>query len=352
MLTAQDIIKDLKYYALSVWQKKIIIFIISAIVAIGWSYKLLKRPPLYVAEKTFMVSDDEGGGGISSILGQFGLGGSGGGGSYNYKKIMEIGQSNLIIDQVLFDSASILGKNDLVANRIIELYDLHENWNKDTILNNFLFTKDNRNSRKGKLARKILQGKIKGNPKEPSSKKLVRFDYSEESTILKISGEAQFEELSILLAESTYEKLSRFYINKSIERQATTYKQLKSKADSIYRLLSGSESSFAKSSNFNMGLVLPSDNISSARSMRNIEMYSTMYGEVLKNKETADFMLKSQTPFFQTIDSPFAPLGNSNTFSIINAILAFISGVILTSIVVILMAYYRKEIKPLITETE
>ncbi len=348
MLTAQDIVKDLKYYALSVWKKKIIILIVSALVALGWSYKLIKRPPNFVAEKTFMVSDDEGSSGISSILGQFGFGGGGGGGNYNYKKIMEIGQSNLIIDQVLFDSATIQGKKDLVANRIIELYDLHKNWNKDTVLNDFLFTKNNISSRKGKLARKILQAKIKGNPKEPSSKKLVRFDYSEESTILKISGESRFEELSIVLAESTYEKLSRFYINKSIERQATTYNQLKAKADSIYRLLSGSEGSLARSSNYNRGLVLPSDNLTSARSMRNIEMYSTMYGEVLKNKETAEFLLKSQTPFFQTIDSPFSPLQNSNTFSIINAILAFITGAILSAILFILLAYYQKEIKPML----
>ena len=348
MLTAQDIIRDLKYYTLSVWKRKFIVLIVGVLVAIGWSYKLLRKPPLYIAEKTFMVSDDEGGGGISSILGQFGFGGAGGAGNYNYKKILEIGKSNLIIDQVLFDSATINGVEGLIANHIITLYDLHKYWNKDTVLNDFYFTESNQNTRKGKLARKVLQGKIKGNPKDPSSKKLVRFDYSEESTILKISGETKLEELSIVLAESTYENLSRFYINKSIERQLTTYKQLEAKADSLYGLLSGSESSLARSADYNRGLVLEKDRMPFSRSLRNIELYGTMYGEVLKNKETAEFMLNSQTPFFQTIDSPFAPLGNANTFSIFNAILAFITGVVLTSVVLIVWAYYQKEIKPLI----
>jgi hypothetical protein len=41
-------------------------------------------------------------------------------------------------------------------------------------------------------------------------------------------------------------------------------------------------------------------------------MYGAMYAEVIKNKETADFILKSETPYFQKLDEPRLPLGGSN----------------------------------------
>jgi uncharacterized protein involved in exopolysaccharide biosynthesis len=348
MLTVKDIVQDLKVYFTNLWKKKFLVIGIAALISIGWSLKLINKPPIFVAAKTFMVSDDEGGGGgISSILGQFGIGGMGGG-SYNYQKILEIGTSNLIIDQVLFETVELNGNTDFLGNHIINIYDLYDRWNKDTMLRDFVFTARNIESEKGRVARKILEAKVKGDPTNPNSDRLLRITFSEESSILKISGETKNSKLSIALAETLYTKLSRFYIDKSIERQLSTYEQLESKADSIYGLLSSSERTFATSSDFNRGLVLSQDRLAYARSMRDIEMYSAMYGEVLKNKETAEFLLNSQTPFFQAIDSPYLPLFNSNRFRTIQAIIAFIVGLIIASVLVIGATYFKKEIKPLL----
>ena len=348
MLTTQDIIRDVKYYLKSIWDYKFIVLIGAFLICALYTYKLMKRPPLYIAEKTFMVSDDDGGGsGLASILGQIGLTGSPGG-NYNYNKIIEIGSSNLIIDQMLFDSAVLDNKSDYIANHIIRVYNLHKIWKSDTLLNEFVFTPSNIDTRKGKIVRKVLQDRVKGNKKIPSSSRFVRFGYSEESTIISITGETISPELSIMLAERTYDKLSKFYIDKSIERQLTTFKQLEAKADSIYGLLVGSESAAASSSDYNLGLVLEKDRLPFARSMRNIELYGAMYAEILKNKETAAFVLNSQTPFFQSIDSPFAPLGNANKYSILSSIISFVAGFFIAAILVMIYAYYKKEIKPIV----
>jgi hypothetical protein len=110
--------------------------------------------------------------------------------------------------------------------------------------------------------------------------------------------------------------------------------------------LSRNEKSYAQSSDFNQGLILNSDRLPQARSMRNIELYATMYGEVLKNKETAEFMLNSQTPYFQAIDSPYLPLYNQNKFSLVGTIL-FVLGIGIVAILfVVVYAYYQKEVKP------
>lgn len=346
-MTTQEVFRDIKQYSIEIWKKKYIILGVTILAAAYHIYSSVTQPKKYVAEKTFMVSDDEGGGGISSILGQFGFGAPGGS-KNNYQKIIEIGRSNLIIDRVLMDSAELEGNKDLIANHIIKELNLHKSWEDSESIQDFLFTDSNLNVNNTSVVKKILQALVRGNTELASPGGIVDITYDQESTILRISASTPSASLSIKLAETLYDKLADFYINKAIQSQSATYLQLKSKADSLAGLLSGSEKLYAQSSDFNQGLILTSDRLSQARSMRNIEVYATMYGEVLKNKETAEFMLNSQTPYFQAIDYPYLPLYNQNKFSLVSTIL-FVLGIgILTILFVVVNAYYQKEIKPIL----
>jgi len=338
-ISLKDLLLKLKEFWVVIWAKKAWVILMACLFGFLFGLNAYLKPQLYPAELTFMVNDDEGGGmaGLGAILGQFGLGGSGGG-KYNYEKIMEIARSNRIVEQVLMDSAVVEGKKDVLANHIIDIYGLHKGWNKDTVLNDFIFTSKVGSEYKSNLAKKILRAQVIGNPKEPTYPKLASIVFNEESTIIAIAIASENEDLSIALAKSWYNKLATFYINKSIERQQSTYQQLSFKADSIYRLLTGSESSLASSAE-KRGLVLASDNLPQARSSRNIQLYAAMYGEVIKNKETAEFILNNETPFFQVIDSPSKPIKpNKNSF-IIAAITGVFFGVLL-SVILIVLRYY------------
>jgi len=80
-------------------------------------------------------------------------------------------------------------------------------------------------------------------------------------------------------------------------------------------------------------------------------MYSTIYAEVLKNQQTAEFMLDSQTPYFQLIDVPFLPLGNVNKFKLLGVIIPFVVSIFVFSLLTVLLGYYIQEIKPILSET-
>jgi len=340
-ISFKDIFLKLHEFWSLTWEKRYWVVIVAVLFSLIFGLRAYLKKPTYTAELTFMVNDDEGGGmaGLGAILGQFGLGGSGGG-KYNYEKIMEISRSNRIVEQVLMDSAVVEGKKDVLANHIIEIYGLHKVWNKDTILNDFIFTSRVGSDQKTNLAKKILRTQVMGNPKESSDPKLASIGFNEESTIMSIAIASENEDLSIALAKSWYNKLATFYINKSIERQQTTYQLLSFKADSIYRLLVGSESSLASSTE-KRGLVLASDNLPQARSSRNIQMYAAMYGEVIKNKETAEFILNNETPFFQVIDSPMVPLNQPGNNVIVNSIVGFIMGMFITTLFFGIRLYYK-----------
>lgn len=344
------IAKEIKLHARYVWSKKLWITGISFFCGILFFFYAISREPLYEAPLTYMVNDDDGsgggGGGLSAILGQFGLYGGGGGG-YNYLKIVEISKSEMIMKQVLFDSCYIAGKMDLVANHIISAYEMHDSWNEDTLLYDFIFPSNpSLQTRKERIATKILVGKLRGNPDDAGSKKMISSYFLEESGILKIVGSTKNADLSIILANKLFEKLSDFYISKSVERQKTTYDQLTQKVDSIGRLISSSERSLANFSDQSKGVLLNQNRIPLARNQRKLQMYGVMYEEALRNQQTAEFLLNSQTPFFQVIDTPYLPLKNVNRLKIMQLIVVVIVSSLLLILVLVGLKFVEKEIKP------
>lgn len=344
MLTTKNIIEELSFYGKFLLRFRWIILGVFLLGVVFSVYQQKKREPSFVAEKTFMVADDDGGAGIGTILGQFGFGGSVGGQS-NYEKIRQIGLSDLILSRTLLDTASLSGKNDLIINHIINVFGLRENWESQEY-KKYAFIASNELDLTGKSILKNIGNMLKGDLSVPNTEGVITITPDIESNILKIEASTEDPELSILLTEKLYNQLSDFYIKKSIESNAKTYKTLTEKADSVANLLSGSESRLAKSSDFARGLVLNRDRMEYARSTRDIELFGAMYGEVLKNKETAEFMLNSKTPYFQEIDSPYLPLYDQNKFSIIDTLLFGIVMLIFTTLLVVVYAYYQKEVKP------
>ena len=86
--------------------------------------------PKFEAEVTFMVNEDElGGGAIGGLLGQFsGLLGSGE--ELNFQKILEIGRTRKIAEKVFFRSVEMNGKSNLLANHFIDQLEQDGVWGK------------------------------------------------------------------------------------------------------------------------------------------------------------------------------------------------------------------------------
>ena len=326
-----------------IWRNKFIVIGGALLLAIAFAGLNSLKPTKYEARLTFMINDDEGGGmgGVSAILGQFGLGGSGGG-KYNYQKLSEIALSDKILTQVLLDSATIANNNDFIANHVINLFGFHEMWEEDTLLNGYLFNSENTNVDARNFATRSLINYLSEGAKSGKGDRIIDIQFSEESTVMALTSSSVHEEFAIAVVNSWYDKLSHFYVSKSVEKQAHTYKQLSAKADSIRNLLAGSEASLARSKDRELGLVLAQDKLPSLRSRRNLEMYAEMYGEVLKNKETAEFLLNNSTPFLQVIDIPFKPLNATKPSLILQIIKGLLVGGFLAALFIIARMLIRE----------
>jgi hypothetical protein len=192
----------------------------------------------------------------------------------------------------LMDTATIGGTTDLLANHIIRSYEMHKGWQEDTVLVDFLFTKPFEGTKQYNIALNTLIEFFTGG-KKPG---IASLEFDEKSTILKIATTAIEQELSAALTNSWYDKIPK-----------KTLQELTLKADSIFSLLNGAESGLAEGSD-KLGMIKTYDRLPTSRAERNLQMYGAMYAEVIKNKETSDFILKNETPYFQKLDEPRLPL--------------------------------------------
>ncbi len=266
--------------------------------------------PVYPARITFSVDEDEGGnaGGITGILGQFGLG-SVRPSRFNLDKILALSKSRRVISNTLFARVSIDGTEDYIANHILREYDWNKTGSAGENERPFYFTHDslpafNRQENEMLIA---LYGFVIGPPEQPK-KALMTADYNEDTNIMSIDVVTSNEGLSLELAQRMFTSLSAYYVNKAIEKQLKTYTIITHKRDSVLAVLKSAEYQLANFRDTHRGLVMRTDQLSEIRLQREITALGAMYAEVLKNTEVADFSLRNKTPFIQVIDSPLSPI--------------------------------------------
>jgi len=340
-ISLKELILKLQEFWYELWRNwwLIILFCIPVL-----AYNLYKHSTFvkeYTAQLTFMVNEDEGGGGlggVSSVLGSFGLGG-GSGGEYNLEKMLSLLKSRKIIQEVLLKRVKLNGEEDYFANHIIKLQGLHENWSdpgEGTDLSNFLFTRAdiaNFDIREN-TALKYIHTHLIGNTHSSIPAKL-KSTISEDTGIMEISIDTEDEQLSIRLIEALFDRLSTYYVDKSIEKQLNSYNIVSAKADSIQTELRNSEYALANFMDKNRGLYNRKDQLQQFRLEAQVKMLGTAYAKVIEQKEIAEFSLNDQTPVVQIIDYPISPIEPSKSSLVKNIILSLLIGGFLGGFIVV-----------------
>lgn len=306
-VTLKDIVDKLNEYYKEVLKNWKLLFLVTLTFVMLMFYKAFTTSNNFPANLTFMLNEDErradGLGGLASIVG---LGVRSG--NVNLEKMLRLAESRKIIQEVLFEKISLNNKKDFYANHIIEQYNLHDEWEDSDLLKDFnVFSNDNLNSftRAENQALKYLHKTIIGREGEVG---LLSTDIDEDTGIITIGVGTTKESLSIGLVNTIYEKLSRFYIDQSIEQQQKTYQLTKNKTDSLRIALDAAQFQVLRINDSNRNLSLRQYEIEELRLKGKVQLLSIAYGEAFKNQEIASFALQSKTPFIQLIDLPLAPL--------------------------------------------
>lgn len=309
-ITLKELIEKILEFWREVWHKKwwIILFSIPFIILFG--YRAKNTEISYMAQLTYTLNDGgSGGGALSGILGSFGLGK---GGKVNLEKIVELSKSRNIQQKVLFTKVELdtfPGKADYIANHLIALHKLDEKWsNKNKNWSGFRFTSDSVQAfTKDELqAIKLLYGKVVGgkNVKNP----IFANSFNEDTGILTISTTTANEQLSIEFCNMVYAEVKQYYLMTSVKGNQTTFEFAEAKSDSIFSAMQAKEYQLARFNDSHRNLTDPS--MITKRKIIETELLKlkTMYAEVTKNRELADFTLSAGTPDISIIDEPIPPL--------------------------------------------
>lgn len=305
----KDVLLKLKEYIDALLQSWKILLLFTIPLTVLFGYKAWVKPITYTANLTFMLNEDKGGGGLGSILGQFGglLGGSGSS-DYQLEKILEIARSRRIITEVLFQKGTFDGQEDYFANHVINIQKMHKKWEDDATLQHFLFTQADQSkfSLTENRAMLALYAEFVGG--EGVDHPLLGVGLNENTGIMTFSISSANEILSIHLLNALYEKVSEFYIAKSIEQESNTLAILIHKRDSVARALYKNDYSTAGFEDQSYGVMLQQDRVPGKRFQRNNQILTAVYAEAVKNVEMAEFALKTNTPFLSHLDVPVAPI--------------------------------------------
>ena len=349
-ITLKELILKIKGFWSEIVKFWFWILLLGAVIGLYMGYTAFKTKPQYKAELTFMLNDNDGGGGmpgLGGLLGTFGLGG--GGGSVNLDKIVELSKTRKIAKKLLFKKCIINNKNDFIANHLIDykvelnewankpFYDF---WSAESKIKNFKFKSDSINSfdRTNNSILKSVHSLLIGNANNTG---LIRTKYVEETGIMSISAVTGSEELSYYLCDNQYAILSEYYVSKTIEKQKYTFDLLSEKSDSIQIALRNAQYSLASYKDKNQNMYTSKDNLNELRLTQEVQKLGAMYAEVSKNLEIASFSLKSKTPFMQEIDEPLLPLRPAKPSLFRSLIIGGFLGVFLSIGIIVIRKVYR-----------
>ena len=296
-------------YVRYLWNKKWIVGGVALVAAIVWGYVTWKRPITYTSEITFVVGGEGGGGGsAASILGQFGLGGTS---EYNLEKIVSLARSRRITEGALTDSSH----SPLLIDEIIEVYDLEKEWEDNELFQRYL--QGERDSLVWSAVLKNVTSLVTGTP---STEGLGSYGYNEDSGILELEVTSESPELSINLNREIYEHLEDYYTRQQRSQPAKNLRIVSMRADSVARELRKVDAAIAGRRDSRQGLYGARSSTVLQDLERQRTVLSVMYAEVVKNRETASFMLASETPVFDMVDYTRMPI-SPNKASIVMGVL-------------------------------
>ena len=341
LITVKDIVLTVKAYAAEIrrrWKVILILFILLG----GYKlYHALTTDPVYQAKLTFMLNEEQGGigGGLSSILGDFGFGN---GEEYNYKKLIELSRSRKIFSQVVFDTVEIDGQPTLLANALIDEFSEYGEWGKSRLyaplkinkLKGFHFQGTDLSSfnRLQRAAWLLLYEMVQ---------KILSVHVDEDTGILTILVNTHSEDLSQALANRYFDKLSEYYVAKTTEKQAYTFHLLQDKVDSLQELITKKEYQIASHQDASRGVWSHKAKVPLSKLKKEVHLLYIMLGEAVKNKEISDFALNDKTPFIQAIDKPVSPLLVFFPVWWIDLALALIVSFLLGSLYIAITKWYR-----------
>jgi hypothetical protein len=284
----------------------------------GFFYAKSQKPK-YTAKLTFALA--EGGdkmGGIGSIASQFGLDmGGGSAGAFSGDNLLELMKSRLLVEKTLLTAVDSAGKSKLLVNQYIDFYKPK----KPKLLEfddpvSVYFT-GNEIKQGFSLAQDSFLAKVSINLVKKNLE-VTKLDKKLGIVSVTFSGEDQW--FAKNFTQILTHNVTEFYVETKTGQMRKNVKMMEHKVDSVKQALGRAIYGVAAEVDGNQYLVRGVAKVPQAKKQLEIQVLSTMYGELIKNLELSRTMMAKEQPLIQLIDEPRFPLEKKKTSKLIGVI--------------------------------
>jgi uncharacterized protein involved in exopolysaccharide biosynthesis len=322
-------------------QWKLIIGIAALGGIIGFVYASFQKPT-YLANTTFVLEEDKGGGGgalgLASSFG-FDLGG-GGGGLFTSSNIIELMKSRFVVEKTLLNPVQVAGKEISLADYYIQINELKEGWAKKPALANINFPINADRTKFSLEQDSILYGISAGLIKT----NLAIAQKDKKVSIISLTVKTENELFSKLFCEQLLKETSDFYIETKSKKSRLNVDILQRQADSIRAELNSAITGVATTSDnvYNLNPALNVKRTPSIRRQVDVQANTAILTQLVTQLELSKVSLRKETPLVQLIDRPILPLEKEKVGRLKSLVLGgFLAG-FLTVLYLVFGKLYRK----------
>ena len=293
------------HFLISKWKTIVIFGVIGGI--LGFTYAFVKKP-IYKAVLTFAL--EEKGSSMSSyanIASQLGMdiggGLNGGGGALVGENLLELLKSRFLVEKTLLSEVEIKGKKDLLVNLYIQFNEIDKSWEKNPEKKVSYIVNQPRNKfsqEQDSLLFRIYENIEKGD--------LMVRKVDKKLNIVIVEYQSIDEIFAKYFSTELVKNASEFYIETKTKKTRSNVVLLQNRLDSVKTALDQLMYTAAANQDRNQNPSKAQSKVPLMKQQMDIQILSTMYGELIKNLEMSKFTLMREEPLVQVIDKPILPL--------------------------------------------
>ncbi|MES2780071.1 MAG: Wzz/FepE/Etk N-terminal domain-containing protein [Bacteroidota bacterium] len=276
------------------WKQIIICGLVAGIIGVAYAWTV---PKTYIAKLTFAIEEKSGTSMYSSLASQFGIDLSkGDGGAFKGENIIELFKSQSMIERALLTTYVFEGKEYLLIDRYLEVMKIDQ----EKVKYNFNKPRASYTRAEDSLLQVVGDDIIKNRlENEKPDKKLSFIEYRFRFTD-ELFAKVFLEHLAQVIKDT--------YVLQKTKKMKANIELLEMRIDSVRNELNTEMSGAASAQDQNQNAALARVKIPVLKRQMNVQLLTSLYGELTKNIELSKMALVKEEPLIEIIDTPTLPL--------------------------------------------
>jgi hypothetical protein len=245
------------------------------------------------------------------------MGGSSGG-AFSGDNLLELMKSRLLVEKTLLTAVDSNGKQKLLINQYIDFNKPKKpKPRKPNDPLPVVYSVDKLNPDQFTLAQDSFLGKVCG---ELAKKHLTVSKVDKKLSIVSVSFTGNDEWFAKHFTQVLTQNVTEFYVETKTRQMRKNVLMMEHKVDSVKQALGRAMYGVASEIDGNQFLVRGVAKVPQAKKQLEIQVLSTMYGELLKNLELSRTLMAKEQPLIQLIDQPRLPLEKKKSSKLLTTI--------------------------------